>query len=91
MGRQRTATPPRPLLGAFTDHPASVGETYREHMVVALGYGARLVRAGCAALVHAFLPVLFETTASEAIRAMHAEMDNRGSPPPASRSGADGA
>ncbi len=89
MGRQRAATPLRPLLGTFTDHPASVGETYRDYMVVALGYGARLVRAGCAAMVHAFLPALFETTASETIRAMHAEMENRGSPPPASWSGGD--
>ena len=84
MGRQRTATSPRPLLGAFTDHPASVGETYREHMAVALGYAARLVGAGCAATVHAFIPALFQTAASDSIRAMHAEIENRASSPPAS-------
>ena len=83
MGRQRAATPPRPLLGAFTDHPASVGETYPEHMAVALGYAARLLGAGCAAAVHAFIPALFQTTASETIRTMHAEIENRASPPPA--------
>ena len=78
MGRQRAATPQRPLLGVFTDHPASVGETYAEHMAVALVYGARLLCAGCAAIVHAIVPALFETTASEAIRAMHAEIEDRG-------------
>jgi len=78
MGRQRATAPTRPLLGAFTEHPASVGETYTEHMAVALGYGARLLGAGCAAIVHAFVPALFQTTASDAIGTMHAEIENRG-------------
>ena len=78
MGRQRATAPTRPLLGAFTDHPASVGETYTEHMAAALGYGARLLGAGCAAVVHAIVPALFQTTASDAIRAVHAEMEQRG-------------
>ena len=78
MGRQRATAPTRPLLGAFTEHPASVGETYTEHMAVALGYGARLLGAGCAAIVHAIVPALFQTTASDSIRAMHAEIENRG-------------
>ena len=55
-----------------------MGETYTEHMAVALGYGARLLGAGCAAIVHALVPALFETTASDAIRALHAEMEGRG-------------
>ena len=80
MGRQRATAPTRTLLGAFTEHPASVGETYTEHMAVALGYGARLLGAGGAAIVHALVPAFFETTASDAIRAMHAEMENRGGP-----------
>ena len=78
MGRQRATAPTRPLLGAFTEHPASVGETYTEHMAVALGYGARLLGAGCAAIVHAIVPALFQTTASDSIRAMRAEIENRG-------------
>ena len=77
MGRQRATAPARPLLGAFTEHPASVGETYTEHMAVALGYGARLLGAGCAAMVHAIVPALFQTTASDAIGTMHAEIENR--------------
>ena len=78
MGRQRATASTRPFLGAFTDHPASVGETYAEHMAVALGYGARLLGAGCAAVVHAIVPALFQTTASDAVRAMHAEIEDRG-------------
>ena len=81
MGRQRTATPARPILGAFTDHPASVGETYAEHMAVALSFGARLLGAGCAAIVHALVPALFQTAASDAVRTMHAELENRLDPP----------
>ncbi len=81
MGRQRAATRARPILGAFTDHPASVGETYGEHMGIALSFGARLLGAGCAAIVHAVLPALFQTAASDAVRAMHAEMQNRPGPP----------
>ena len=77
MDRQRATAPTRPVLGAFTEHPASVGETYTGHLAVALGYGARLLGAGCAAIVHALVPALFETTASDAIRAMHAEIENR--------------
>ncbi len=87
MGRQRATAPTRPLLGAFTEHPASVGETYAEHMAVALGYGVRLLGAGCAAVVHALVPALFETAASDAIREMHAEMENRGGPLRGSASG----
>ena len=78
MGRQRATAPMRPLLGTFTEHPASVGETYTEHMAVALGYGARLLGASCAAIVHANVPALFQTTASDAIRTMHAEIESRG-------------
>ncbi|MCY4551748.1 MAG: DUF6356 family protein [Defluviicoccus sp.] len=81
MGRQRTATPARPILGAFTDHPASVGETYAEHMGVALSFGARLLGAGCAAIVHALVPALFQTAASDAVRTMHAELESRLDPP----------
>ena len=84
MGEERAATPSRPLLGAFTDHPASVGETYPEHMRVALGYAARLAVAAAAATIHAFLPALFQTRASDTIRAMNAEIEGRGGPPPAS-------
>ncbi len=51
----------------FLDHPASVDETYLEHMRFASGTGLRLIGAGLAAIGHGLFPRLFETTASTAI------------------------
>ena len=58
----------------FTEHPASVGESYGEHLLVAGRFGGRLLLAGLACLVHALLPFLFVKTGSNAIRALHEEM-----------------
>jgi hypothetical protein len=54
----------------FTDHPASVGETYREHFAVAMGISRQLAGAAAAAFVHALVPRFHETTASDRIRAL---------------------
>ena len=54
-------------IRAFTEHPASVGETYSEHMGRAVCFGLRMIGAGIACLVHALLPFLFERTGSAAI------------------------
>jgi hypothetical protein len=62
------------LARAFSDHPASVGETYGQHMGVAFGFGARLIVAGCACLLHGLLPFLFVRTGSATVRALHDEM-----------------
>ncbi len=59
---------------AFTEHPASVGETYFQHMGMALGFGARMVGAGFACLIHAFLPFLFKTTGKDCIGTLHERM-----------------
>lgn len=61
----------------FTDHPASVDETYLEHMVVASGFSLKLFGLAVAALVHAILPFLFVTTASTTVLAMAEKMANR--------------
>ena len=61
------------LIRAFTEHPASVGETYTEHLVRALCFGTRMVFAGIACLVHGVLPFLFVRTGSRAI----AELNDR--------------
>lgn len=65
------------LKRLFTEHPDSVGETYLEHMGVALSFAFPLLRAGLAALVHAFLPFLCVTTASATVKRLHARMVNR--------------
>jgi hypothetical protein len=61
----------------FTDHPETVGETYFGHMAFAAWFASRLFMAGGAALVHAFLPFLFETTASRIIRELYERTHNR--------------
>lgn len=58
----------------FTEHPQSVGETYTEHMGVAFGFGARMVLAGLACLVHGFFPFLFVKTGSKTISVLHERM-----------------
>jgi len=65
------------ILRAFTDHPASVGESYGEHMGRALYFGTRMVLAGLACLVHAFLPFLFVRTGSGAIAELNDRMVRR--------------
>jgi hypothetical protein len=59
---------------AFRDHPASVGETYGEHLRAALGFSLTLLRAAAACAIHAFLPFLFVRTGSTAIESLHARM-----------------
>ena len=62
------------MLRAFTEHPASVDETYSEHMVMAAGFSWRLLLASLACIVHAFLPFLFEKTGSRMITDLHDRM-----------------
>ncbi len=66
------------LARLFTDHPASVDETYFGHMAFAAWFAGKLFMAGFAALVHAFLPFLFETTASGIIRELYERTHSRG-------------
>ena len=47
----------------FVVHPRSVNEDYLAHAGVALRFAVLLLGAGLAALVHAVIPALFETTA----------------------------
>jgi hypothetical protein len=61
------------LIRAFTDHPASVGESYTQHLFRAVYFGVRMVFAGIACLVHGVLPFLFVRTGSRAI----AELNDR--------------
>lgn len=65
------------LKKLFTDHPESVGESYFQHMAVALSFAGSLLGAGLAALVHAFLPFLFVKTASDTVKRLYARMINR--------------
>lgn len=62
------------LDALFLRHPRSVGETYGEHFANALAFGIELARAAVACLIHAFVPALFEKTASGIIRDLHHRM-----------------
>lgn len=58
----------------FTRHPASVGETYWQHLGTALTFGIRMIAGGLACIVHALLPFLFVNTASRYIEKLHDRM-----------------
>jgi len=63
---------------SFSEHPASVGETYFGHLFSALSFCAKITVALLACLVHAFLPFMFEKTGSRMIRRLMGDMvDNR--------------
>ncbi len=58
----------------FTGHPASVGETYGQHLVTATGFSATLFRGAICCAIHALLPFAFEKTGSEIIGELHDRM-----------------
>lgn len=62
------------ISALFTDHPASVNETYFQHMRMSAGFGWHLLRAAGACFVHAVLPFLFTSTGSGIITRLHARM-----------------
>ena len=55
-------------------HPRSVGESYTEHLRMALGFAWTLFWASFACLIHALIPCLFKTTGSRAIAGLHDRM-----------------
>ena len=65
------------FLKTCRDHPATVNETYFEHMFFAARMSGRLFKAGAAALLHSIVPGWCETTASREICAMHEEITKR--------------
>lgn len=75
---QTTTSRRNPLSAVFLDHPASVDETYFGHMRFAMGFAGLLGLAAVAALVHAIVPALCETTASRIIKRLHAKVSLRG-------------
>ena len=61
----------------FVEHPATVDETYLEHLRFAGGTGLTLVGAGLAAIAHGLFPRLFESTASTTILKLAVGMRHR--------------
>lgn len=58
----------------LTDHPASVGETYLEHMGQATSFGTTMILAGIACLIHGLIPAWFVSTGSKTISRLHDRM-----------------
>jgi hypothetical protein len=65
------------LLRAFTEHPATIGETYLGHLWQAGSFGLRMMFAGIACVLHGIFPFLFVTTGSDSVKGLHAEMSAR--------------
>lgn len=61
-------------LQPFTRHPASVGETYRQHLRHASGFGLAMLAGGLACLVHGIFPFLCKRTGSQTIARLHERM-----------------
>jgi len=79
------------MFRRFTDHPASVNETYFQHMRQAFGFGRHMLVAALACFVHGLFPWLCLTRGSDTIRALHHRMVTHrvareaGRPAPSSR------
>lgn len=62
-------------IGAlFREHPASVGESYSQHLRHASGFGLRMILGGMACVLHGLLPFLFVRTGSSQVTLLHHRM-----------------
>ncbi len=62
------------LKRLFTDHPASIDESYWQHFGAAAGFGLRLMWGGIQCLVHAIIPGAFCTKGSDLVCELHERM-----------------
>lgn len=63
-----------PFARKFTQHPASVGESYAEHFGQAMRFSGRMFIGAFCCAVHAVFPFLFEKTGSACITELHDRM-----------------
>lgn len=64
-------------MNLFGKHPGTVHETYFQHFKNAFRYATALTFNGLACYVHAFLPFLFQTNASDCVLRLHDELQSR--------------
>jgi hypothetical protein len=62
------------IVDLFREHPASVGESYGEHLRHASGFGVRMILGGLACVLHGLLPFVFVRTGSSQITLLHHKM-----------------
>ena len=65
------------LARLFLDHPREVEESYFEHMGAASSYGFRLLGAAAMAFLHAIVPGVCKTAASDRVKTMADELNGR--------------
>jgi Family of unknown function (DUF6356) len=58
----------------FTQHPATVGENYFQHMYSASSFGARMLVAAFCCFIHAIFPFMFEKSAGKMITGLYDRM-----------------
>ena len=62
------------IIGRFTEHPATVGETYGQHFLSAISFSATMFWAALCCAIHAVLPFMFERTGHTTISSLHDRM-----------------
>jgi hypothetical protein len=62
------------LKRLFTEHPASVGESYAAHGLHALSFGTLMLQGALACFVHAVCPWLCTTVGSRTVLRLHDRM-----------------
>jgi len=63
-----------PINRLFIEHPASVGESYFQHLMMASRFASRMVLGGIACFLHGVFPFLWSKTGSGIISELHGSM-----------------
>lgn len=71
LGESNPVTTEANVLELFNKHPNEVGETYFEHLGMALSFAGRMLIATLVCATHAFLPFMFEKTGSKMIAELY--------------------
>lgn len=58
----------------LTEHPATVGESYLEHLHSAWSFAGSMLLGTLACLIHGLLPFLFTQTGSSLVKDLHDRM-----------------
>jgi preprotein translocase subunit SecF len=59
---------------SFVEHPASVGESYGQHLFHAMSFSIRMAAGAFAVSVHAVFPFLFTRTGSAVLSSLYHDM-----------------
>jgi len=65
------------MANIFTKHPKEVGETYFQHLWIALKYSFKLLLLFVITFIHSIFPFIFKTTMSAKIIEMAEKLKNR--------------